>query len=125
MRSRYTAYTMANIEYIKETMRGNALIGFQDSDATRWAKRVHWIKLTVLTSGIENANRGYVTFEAFFVDGSRLKSIREKSQFLCDQGRWYYVGGRDLPTDHREQIVSRTMNCPCGSFRKFKNCHGT
>ena len=57
MRSRYTAYTMANIEYIKETMRGKALIGFQDRDAMRWAKRVQWIKLTVLTSVIENAHR--------------------------------------------------------------------
>ena len=78
MRSRYTAYTMANIDYIKETMRGNALTGFQEMDAKRWAKRVHWIKLNVLKSVIENTSTGYVIFEASFVDGSRLKSIHEK-----------------------------------------------
>ena len=48
MRSRYSAYTMANIDYIKETMRGNALAGLQELDAKRWAKRVTWIKLNVL-----------------------------------------------------------------------------
>ncbi len=82
MRSRYTAYTMANIDYIKETMRDNSLIGFQEMDAKRWAKRVNWIKLNVLKSVIENASMGYVVFEASFVGGSRLKSIHEKSAFI-------------------------------------------
>ena len=124
MRSRYTAYTMANIEYIKETMRGNALTSFQEMDAKRWAKRVNWIKLNVLKSVIENASTGYVEFEASFVDSSRLKSIHEKSEFICEEGRWYYIGGTYLPTEHTEQMISRNMNCPCGSHRKFKNCHG-
>ena len=125
MRSRYVAYTMANIEYIKETMRGNALAGFQELDAKRWAKRVTWIKLKVLKCVTESLNRGYVEFEASFVDGAHLKSIHEKSEFIFAMGRWYYVGGQHLPTTHTEQIISRTMDCPCGSQRKFKNCHGT
>jgi SEC-C motif-containing protein len=124
MRSRYTAYTMANIDYIKTTMRGKALIGFQEMDAKRWAKRVHWIKLNVLMSVIEHASMGYVEFEATFVEGSRLKSIHEKSEFIGEEGRWYYVGGIHLPTDHAEKIISRNTSCPCGSHRKYKNCHG-
>lgn len=125
MRSRYTAYTMANIDYIKQTMRGRALVGFQDMDATRWAKRVRWIRLNVVNSAIENSKTGYVEFEASFVDGSRLKSIHEKSEFICEEGRWYYVDGTHLPTSQSAQMVSRNMTCPCGSQRKFKNCHGT
>ncbi|MFI4919100.1 MAG: YchJ family protein [Legionellales bacterium] len=124
MRSRYAAYTMANIDYIKETMRGNALTGFQELDAQRWAKKVNWIQLKVLKSVMENSSTGYVEFVARFVDGSRLKSIHEKSDFICEQGRWYYTGGTQLPTAHTEVMISRTMNCPCGSHRKFKNCHG-
>lgn len=124
MRSRYTAYTMSNIDYIKATMRGNALVGFQETDAKRWAKRVRWIKLSVLKSAIENASTGYVEFEASFVDGSRLKSIHEKSEFIHEDGRWYYIGGTHLPTEHTEQMIFRNMSCPCGSPRKFKNCHG-
>lgn len=124
MRTRYTAYTMANMDYIKQTMRGNALTGFQEEDAKRWAKRVHWIKLNVLQSGIENASMGYVEFEACFVESTRLKSIHEKSEFICEEGRWYYTGGTHLPTEHTEQMIARHTPCPCGSFRKFKNCHG-
>ena len=124
MRSRYTAYTMANIDYIKETMHGNALIGFEEMDAKLWATRVHWIKLNVLKSVIENASLGYVTFEASFVDGARLKSIHEQSEFICEEGRWYYVDGKHLPTSHTERMMARNMDCPCGSHRKFKNCHG-
>lgn len=124
MRSRYTAYTMANIDYIKQTMRGDALTGFQELDAKRWAKRAHWIKLNVLKSAIENTNTGYVIFEASFVDGARLKSIHEKSAFISEAGQWYYIGGTHLPTAHTEKMISRNMDCPCGSHRKFKNCHG-
>ena len=121
MRSRYTAY---NIDYIKETMRGSALMGFQESEAKRWAKRVRWIKLHVFNSVIENSNLGYVEFDAQFVEGSHLKSLHENSKFLREQARWYYVGGTHLPATQLEQKISRTMNCPCGSRRKFKNCHG-
>ena len=124
MRSRYTAYTRVHIDYIKETMRGKALAGFDEMDAKRWASRVHWIKLNVIQSGIQNPSMGYVEFEARFVDASRLKSIHEKSEFIFDKGRWYYIDGILLPTTHKEQMISRQMDCPCGSHRKFKHCHG-
>lgn len=124
MRSRYTAFTMANINYIKETMRGNALTGFQEMDTKRWAKRVHWIKLQVFKSFIENSSTGHVEFEASFVEGAHLKSIHEKSEFIRKEGRWYYIGGIHLPTSHNQEIISRNTDCPCDSQRKFKNCHG-
>ena len=119
MRSRYTAYTMANIDYIKETMRGSALVGFNEEEAMRWAKRVRWIKLCVRESSTV-----YVEFEATFVDGSQLKTIHEKSTFILERGRWYYVSGTPCTTVPVEQKISRTMSCPCGSQRKYKNCHG-
>lgn len=124
MRSRYCAYTMADIDYVKETMAGKALAGFQALEAKRWAKRVTWIKLKVLHSVIESPSLGYVEFEASFVDDAHLKSIHEKSEFLFDKGRWYYVDGIHLPTHEHKPIISRTAECPCGSLRKFKNCHG-
>lgn len=124
MRSRYTAYTMADIDYIKATMRGKATTGFQEIEAKRWAKRVHWIKLNVIQSVIETSSTGYVEFEAIFVDGSRLKSIHENSEFNFEKGCWYYVNGTHLPALSKESIISRAMPCPCGSLRKFKNCHG-
>ncbi len=124
MRSRYTAYTLANIDYIKKTMRGKAMVGFHEEEARRWAKRIDWIKLHVLQVEQEVPNRGFVEFEAVFVEGTKLKSIHEKSEFICEQGQWLYVGGSHMESSFIEQIVSRSSKCPCGSPRKFKNCHG-
>lgn len=120
MRSRYLAYTVANIDYIKETMCGNVLADFQELDAKRWAKRVHWIQLKVF----ESISPNHVEFEASYVDGGHLKSIHENSEFIWKQGLWYYIGGIHRPTLNSNQMISRNMDCPCGSHRKFKNCHG-
>ena len=124
MRSRYTAYTIANIDYIQQTMRGKALSGFQATTAARWAKKVTWIALDVMHAVVESPTKGTVEFEARFIEGNRLKSMHERSEFVREAGRWYYVDGEHLPARFAEHIVSRNMLCPCGSQRKFKNCHG-
>lgn len=124
MRSRYTAYTMANMEYIQQTMCGKAIGHFDEVSAQRWAKKVSWIKLKVIESCIENQDSGFVEFEASFVEAARLKSIHERSEFIRRDGRWFYSDGVHLPASFNEQTISRNMNCPCGSPRKFKNCHG-
>jgi SEC-C motif domain protein len=93
MRSRYTAYTMANINYIKKTMSGKALIGFNETDAKHWAKQIKWIGLQVLHVILEEPNKGYVEFKATFMENTHLQSIHEKSEFIREQGSWYYVDG--------------------------------
>ena len=125
MRSRYTAYTKANIDYIKASMRGKALMDFQEKEALQWAKRVNWIKLHLIQSSMDQADKAYVHFEASFVDGTRLSTIHEKSKFIQDQGRWYYIEGELLPSTQPKTIISRNTACPCGSHRKFKHCHGS
>lgn len=122
MRSRYTAYCLADIDYIQKTMRGRALVGFDSVDATRWATRVHWIKLTVLDARLDSPHQGYVEFIATFMDGHTLKSIHEKSEFIQEAGWWYYVDGVQFPTVTK--TIARHGVCPCGSQKKYKNCHG-
>lgn len=124
MRSRYSAYTMANISYIKSTMLDKALNGFDETNAERWARKVNWISLHIFNAVMENSKKGHVEFEASFVEGGRLKSLHEKSEFKLDKGRWYYIGGNRLPSSHSEKMISRNGPCPCESGRKFKNCHG-
>jgi len=93
MRSRYSAYTMANMAYIKATMRGKPLLGFDEIDAARFAKSVEWLGLTVLsaTKDPRNKNRGFVTFIATYKEMGAIKTIQEKSQFKFINGRWYYT----------------------------------
>ncbi len=122
MRSRYTAYSMANITYIEKTMQGAALRGFDACTAERWAKRINWIKLEVKDAGLLSPERGFVEFLATMVDGTRLVILHEKSDFILVQGLWYYTDGLQFPTP-KKQLVSRNALCPCGSQRKYKNCH--
>lgn len=96
MRSRYCAYTMGKIEYIEQTMRGKALIGFEEREAKRWARRVNWIGLQVLNVIPEDKNKGYVEFVALFMDKGTLQSIHEISEFEKIEGRWFYTDGNQL-----------------------------
>lgn len=121
MRSRYTAYSLANIEYIKKTMRGKPLCGFDEVEAMRWAKRVVWIGLRVINTSFKCEDIGYVEFIAQFMEGEQIRTIHETSEFHCEQGAWFYIDGVQQPTNNI--TVSRNMPCPCGSQKKYKNCH--
>ena len=123
IRSRFVAYTMGNISYIQQTMRGRAAINFNASSAEHWAKRVIWIKLDVVHAKLENHNKAYVEFIATMVDHNYLSILHEKSEFSYEDEQWYYVDGVQFPT-HTTTIIARNSACPCGSLRKFKNCHG-
>ena len=121
MRSRYTAYTQANISYIKNTMKGKPLIGFDEVAAKHWADTVNWVGLTIVNTSIPHDELGSVEFIAKFIEGEKLKSIHEISEFRCDHGVWYYIGGNLQPTTNKG--LSRNALCPCDSQKKFKNCH--
>lgn len=95
MRSRYTAYSMAKIAYIKRTMRGRALNGFHPGEAKRWARRVEWLGLRVLKVISESEDLGYVEFIASFRENGASQSLHEISQFERVEGVWYYTQGVD------------------------------
>ncbi|KTD11787.1 putative SEC-C motif domain protein [Legionella gratiana] len=125
MRSRYTAYSLGKIDYIKSTMKGKALIGFNEFEAVQWAKSVTWIGLTVIKSSLSTPHIGFVEFAARFWERNQMKIIHELSEFHQENGRWYYISGVHKPTSnkiHKPQIA-RNAPCPCGSGKKFKNCH--
>jgi SEC-C motif-containing protein len=125
MRSRYTAYTKAHIDYIKKTMDGKPLSGFNETEAAIWAKSVTWIGLKVIKSYLksQDSHTGYVEFIASFSEHGHLKTLYETSQFELRDERWLYVDGLQNKTSSLKKDA-RNAPCPCGSLRKFKHCHG-
>jgi SEC-C motif-containing protein len=91
MRSRYTAYTHANIDYIIQTMQGPALKGFDAESAHLWAKQVQWEKLKVIKTR-SGKSRGYVEFRAYYFHNNQAHIMHEISEFYFDHKRWYYIG---------------------------------
>ena len=127
MRSRYTAYTRANLSYIRESMCGKALDGYNEHDSETWAKEVTWIGLKVINTFLELAQEtiGFVEFTATFEEKGQRKIIHEKSKFHFIEGKWYYVDGQKplQQAKSTQKLTPRNSPCPCGSKKKYKNCH--
>lgn len=116
MRSRYTAYTQANIDYITHTMTGPALINFNPESVKAWAASVTWLGLTVLQSHhVLNSSKAQVEFIARFKQDNDVELLHEISEFELIKGRWYYIKGK-------QGKISRNGPCPCGSGKKYKHC---
>lgn len=126
MRSRYSAYTVFNIDYIGRTMRGPALKDFDKRETENWARQIEWQGLEVLNSGMKDHD-GFVEFIAKYKNGGKAEQIHEVSEFHRKDGKWYYVDGKDptrstTPVQHHKQ--GRNDSCACGSGKKFKKCCG-
>jgi len=116
---------MANIDYIKKTMKGKALLGFNAEDACHWASNVTWIGLKVLNASYASPQQAYVEFIATLIERDQLNYIHENSEFIYEQGVWYYIDRITATAKTRlPQKIGRNALCPCDSQKKFKNCHG-
>lgn len=94
MRSRYSAYTLAKINYIEQTQAEAAAKDFDSLAAKRWAKRCKWLKLDVVDF-IEDYDAGAATvsFVARYNEAGNIRTLQERSVFKRIAGKWYYVSG--------------------------------
>lgn len=91
MRSRYTAYTKANIDYIAATMHGAAIKNFDFNSAHEFATKTKWIGLKILDSGINSDNTEFVKFQAKYKINGKLEKMIEHSLFEKIDNKWYYT----------------------------------
>ncbi len=118
MRSRYTAYSTANMAYIAQTMKAPASKNFDANTAEQWTRKVSWQGLTIIRSTMEQ-NTGIVEFIAYYSENEHPQQLHEVSQFERVDGKWYYIDGIT-----RQTKVGRNELCPCGSQKKYKKCCG-
>jgi SEC-C motif-containing protein len=95
MRSRYTAYSKANINYIKNTMQPPASDNFDEKEAKQWAKKIKWTRLEV-KSATQNDENGTVEFIAYYTVNNKNYRLHEISEFHCINEKWFYVDGQIL-----------------------------
>lgn len=96
MRSRYTAYSQANIDYILATMRGEASKDFDTASAKQWAESVTWVKLKVIRTYIDPVipEMGFVEFKAYYHYKKQMHVMHEFSEFKKYENQWFYVGAK-------------------------------
>lgn len=144
MRSRYTAYTLVDIDYLKKTLAPESRGDFDAAQTKKWAAQAEWKGLEILSTekGTAADKKGVVEFTATYASEGTTLEHHEVSKFRKDDsGQWFFVDG-DSHTHKegeghghhshakRETIVRETPKvgrndaCTCGSGKKYKKCCG-
>jgi SEC-C motif-containing protein len=93
MRSRYSAFVLDNMNYLKISHAKSTVKSFNFKNTSKWTKSVVWQKLEILNSlnGLENDQDGFVEFKAYFIEGGMLNHIHGKSRFIMEDNHWVYL----------------------------------
>ena len=92
MRSRFSAYCVKNIVYLKKTSDPQTTSNFDFDDMKAWADQVQFKKLQIIRSE-EVKNKGLVEFKAVFIQDGVEKIHHELSTFRRHLGQWYFRDG--------------------------------
>lgn len=86
MRSRYSAFVLANIDYLQKSHHSSTRPSKHEKrEILTWTKSVEWVKLDVL-----EASEHTVEFKAYFRENGNLNFIHENSLFVIENGFWVY-----------------------------------
>jgi SEC-C motif-containing protein len=88
MRSRFTAFALGNARYLLDTWHLTTRPRELQLD-----EDVHWYRLDIIDrvrGGLLDAN-GIVEFEAWFRHDGARGSQRERSRFVREGGKWWYL----------------------------------
>jgi len=131
MRSRYTAYTKADIDYIMRTMAPDASTNdFVPEEAREIASNTIWGGLRMLNvkDGGPEDESGEVEYVARYKHDGRQLYHHERTTFgRNSDGHWWVLGGVTNPRGDPRKVmkIGRNDPCPCGSGKKFKKCCGS
>ncbi len=137
MRSRYTAFTENNWEYLVLTSHPEEKKEMAMLESALVDQGARWKKLEILgtSKGTGQDSEGQVDFIAHYEKDGILQTLRESSRFYKINGRWVYSRKDSIlppvPTVTKkkpktfvrgEAKIGRNDLCPCGSGKKYKKC---
>lgn len=94
MRSRYSAFVVANGDYLLMSHYHTSRPIHEISEIVHWTKSVTWLRLEIhnATKGNITDTEGTVEFKAFYKEDGEVEVIHENSFFKKEKGIWFYVG---------------------------------
>ncbi|BAX82179.1 YchJ family protein [Labilibaculum antarcticum] len=126
MRSRYSAFVLADIDYILKTYASDKCPADQKEEILNWAKSVEWLGLEIISSekGSETDSIGWVEFKASFKEDGQKQVMHERSLFKLESEAWVYVSGEvpEVTEKLKDNLPNRNDLCFCGSAKKYKKC---
>ncbi|MDX2375227.1 YchJ family metal-binding protein [Microbacterium sp. LRZ72] len=91
MRSRYSAFALGYAHHLSATWHPGTVPGDVGVDAaTRWTG----LEIIATDGGEPGDRRGVVEFAAHYREGGSDGVLRERSRFVFQSGRWWYLDGR-------------------------------
>jgi SEC-C motif domain protein len=128
MRSRYTAFTLKNLDYIEKTHASEIRKQYNRSAALSAINDANWLGLEVrnVVDGGEDDQIGTVEFLSNFLRDEQNFIHHELASFRKEDGNWVYVDGKMNPRSNpvTSEKIGRNEPCPCGSGKKYKKCCG-
>jgi len=89
MRSRYAAFVLHNESYVLATWHPSTRPASIPFDTNQ-----KWLGLKIVDARSSGENNAEVEFIARYrIGGGSAARHHERSRFLCDDGRWFYVDG--------------------------------
>ncbi len=90
MRSRYTAFALGDASYLRQTWHPGTVPDDLDLDP-----RMRWtgLEISATEQGMPGDRRGWVTFRAAYRLGRETGELRERSRFVRQSERWWYLDG--------------------------------
>lgn len=88
MRSRYSAFALGDEEYLRETWHPGTV---PDGDILDPSTR--WLGLEIVDSPVAEGKKGVVEFIARYRDSKEHGELRERSRFVFQSERWWYLDG--------------------------------
>jgi len=89
MRSRYSAFVVADADYLYETTHISKRKNHSRRGYLSSAKNTRWLKLEIVFSAFD-----VVEFKAYYLNKKfQTQVLHEKSNFRLEDGKWYYVDG--------------------------------
>lgn len=122
MRSRFSAYTVENYQYILDTYATSERANLSVETLKDSAVDTHWLSLKVIDHQSKNQN-AQVEFKAFYQVDKCFYLMHERSEFVLEANEWRYSTGAIQP-DSGEIKLQRNDPCICQSGKKFKKCCG-
>lgn len=115
MRSRFSAFVQNRVDYLLSTWHPSTR-----PESLDLTNSPNWAGLSILESGA-SGEEGHVHFKAYYRAGEQWRFLEERSTFVRESGRWFYVSGKTRDESFKP---GRNESCLCGSGRKFKRCCG-
>ncbi|HRH92094.1 MAG TPA: YchJ family protein, partial [Agitococcus sp.] len=95
MRSRYTAFVLEKAQYLVDTHHSTHRQADELKALKKSFKHTQWLGLEVMDKeqGQANDHTGIVEFKAHFKSLGKNHVLHERSQFVKEQGKWFYTTG--------------------------------